>query len=176
LDLVDGAYTLEVGSPGTQRPVQHRDDYDRFAGLEIRIEMRGTAREKHTLNGTLRGTVDLPDGSYAVRLEVSGKIHDLPRERIIRTRLHEIKPRMKNALGEGSSRRQERLAARERARAVNAAHRAAPGGTTTPAEGPLAENPATAAKPPGPNGPANHSDKSDHEPNPAADVPRAAKR
>ncbi len=176
LDLIEGAYTLEIGSPGTQRPVQSRKDYDRFAGLEIRIEMRGDAREKHTLNGTLRGTVDLPGGTYAVRLDVAGKLHDLPRERITRSRLHELKPRQRGKAGEGSSRRQERLAARERARAINAAHRAVPGGNPARTDETRASDPASASSTPAPNGPAHHSDTTDHEPNPAADVPRAAKR
>lgn len=177
LDLVEGTYTLEIGSPGTQRPVQSRADFDRFAGLEIRIEMRGTAREKHTLNGTLRGTADLQGGSYAVLLDVAGKTHELPRERITRSRLHELKVHLAGTPGAGTSRRQERLAARERSRAINAAHRAAlPGSQTIDTHEPRASEPATAARTAGSNEPALHSDTTDHEPNPAADMPRAAKR
>ncbi len=31
-DLVPNAYTLEVSSPGLDRPLRHADDYRRFAG------------------------------------------------------------------------------------------------------------------------------------------------
>ena len=33
-DLLPGAYRLEVSSPGIDRPLVRRSDYERFAGLE----------------------------------------------------------------------------------------------------------------------------------------------
>lgn len=169
LDLIEGAYTLEVGSPGTQRPLQKRADFDRFTGLAARVEMRGEAREKHQLNGTLRGTKDLPTGDYAVRLEVAGQIVDIVHEKINRARLHEIAEPKKEKPGKGPSRRQDRIAARERDRAINAAHRAGLS-DRTPDHTPSADQP-------GANDTAIHSDTTEHEqPNPATDVPRAAKR
>jgi ribosome maturation factor RimP len=174
LDLIENSYTLEIGSPGLQRPVQKREDFDRFAGLGIRMETRGEGREKHQLNGTLRGTVTLAsDGHYAVRLEVAGKIHEIARDKINRAKLHEIVPPKREKPGKGPSRRQERLAAREKARAINAAHQAAHSAvhtTSTPDR-------ANGAAMPDANEPANHEDKSEKtEPNTAAQETRAAKR
>ncbi len=37
-DPIPVAYTLEVTSPGIDRPLVSREDYDRFAGFEARIE------------------------------------------------------------------------------------------------------------------------------------------
>src|SRR3546814_5159241 len=37
-DPVDSAYTLEVSSPGIDRPLTRLADFDRFAGFEARLE------------------------------------------------------------------------------------------------------------------------------------------
>ncbi len=178
LDLVENAYTLEIGSPGTHRPVQKRDDFDRFAGLAIRLDTRGEGREKHHLNGTLVGTAPLGDDNYVVRLDVAGKVHEIARDKITRARLAEIAPPRKEKPGKGPSRRQERLAARDKARAINAAQRAAAG---SPDSSNKKSNPdrANAAERPVANEPANHeatTEQHKFEPNTAAPEARAAKR
>jgi ribosome maturation factor RimP len=53
LDVADpivGAYTLEVSSPGIDRPLVRPEDYDRFAGFEVRIELA----EPHAGSGRKR--------------------------------------------------------------------------------------------------------------------------
>src|SRR3546814_1921648 len=52
-DPVDSAYTLEVSSPGIDRPLTRLADFDRFAGFEARLEtalpIEGRRRsEEHT--------------------------------------------------------------------------------------------------------------------------------
>src|SRR5467141_445285 len=39
-DVVPSAYTLEVSSPGLDRPLRHADDYRRFAGRRAKLVMR----------------------------------------------------------------------------------------------------------------------------------------
>jgi len=46
-DPIDTAYTLEVSSPGIDRPLVRPEDYDRFAGLEAKIELTEPQREEH---------------------------------------------------------------------------------------------------------------------------------
>ncbi len=38
-DPIDSAYQLEISSPGIDRPLTRRADYERFAGFEAKIEM-----------------------------------------------------------------------------------------------------------------------------------------
>src|ERR1700746_399441 len=38
-DPIPGAYTLEISSPGIDRPLVRAEDYDRFGGFEARIEL-----------------------------------------------------------------------------------------------------------------------------------------
>jgi ribosome maturation factor RimP len=120
LDLVEGPYTLEVGSPGTERPVQRRADFERFLGLSARIEAR-TLGHKTAVTGVIRGTVDHSEG-FAVRLEVAGQVRNVVFGRDARARLLEMNPPNVARPGKVPTRRQQRLAERERARAINAAH------------------------------------------------------
>src|SRR3546814_3630904 len=48
-DPVDSAYTLEVSSPGIDRPLTRLADFDRFAGFEARLE---TDRKSTRLNSS----------------------------------------------------------------------------------------------------------------------------
>src|SRR6516165_6406859 len=38
-DPIAGAYTLEVSSPGIDRPLVRAEDYDRFSGFNAKIEL-----------------------------------------------------------------------------------------------------------------------------------------
>jgi len=67
-DLVSGAYELEVGSPGVERPLHRPVDFDRFAGREIRVQTRAPVGGRRKLTGVLRG-LDGPD----VQLDVAGE-------------------------------------------------------------------------------------------------------
>ncbi len=62
-DPIPGEYTLEVSSPGIDRPLTRLADFDRFAGLDAKVEMRmpvdGRRRFKGRLDGTEGDTVRL---------------------------------------------------------------------------------------------------------------------
>lgn len=82
-DPVDRAYTLEVSSPGLERALRHRQDYERFAGRLAKIVVREAVNGQMHFEGRLRGVED--DG---VVLE-SGKtkVARLPLDNIVRGRL-----------------------------------------------------------------------------------------
>src|SRR5438477_10506308 len=54
-DVVPTAYTLEVSSPGLDRPLRREDDYRRFAGRRAKIVMREKVDGQGFFRGTLRG-------------------------------------------------------------------------------------------------------------------------
>ena len=56
-DPISEAYTLEVSSPGIDRPLVRLDDYERFAGLEARIECRSSVLNRKNFSGILKGLV-----------------------------------------------------------------------------------------------------------------------
>ena len=54
-DPIEGAYMLEVSSPGLDRPLTRPEDYDRFAGFEARIELAQPLDGRKRFRGRLVG-------------------------------------------------------------------------------------------------------------------------
>lgn len=54
-DPIAGAYTLEVSSPGIDRPLTRPKDFDRYRGFEARIETRQPVAGRRRLKGVLGG-------------------------------------------------------------------------------------------------------------------------
>ena len=73
-DPIAGAYTLEVSSPGLDRPLVKAADYVRFAGRTAKIEtarpLDGRRRFQGRIAGSDGGAVHLetPDGQVAIAL------------------------------------------------------------------------------------------------------------
>src|SRR5690606_14657058 len=58
-DVLGGRYVLEVSSPGIERPLVKRRDFERFTGEEIAVKGRGPlAGRGRRLEGELLGVVD----------------------------------------------------------------------------------------------------------------------
>jgi len=55
-DPIAGAYTLEISSPGIDRPLVRAEDYDRFSGFEARIELARPIEGRKRFRGRLLGT------------------------------------------------------------------------------------------------------------------------
>lgn len=54
-DVVPTAYTLEVSSPGLDRPLRHADDYRRFSGRRAKLVMREAVDGQKFFKGQLGG-------------------------------------------------------------------------------------------------------------------------
>ena len=57
-DVVPTAYTLEVSSPGLDRPLRHAADYGRFAGRRAKLVMREAVDGQMFFKGRLGGIED----------------------------------------------------------------------------------------------------------------------
>ena len=57
-DPISGEYTLEVSSPGVDRPLTRLKDFDTYAGLEVRIELDRVAEGRKRFKGELAGVED----------------------------------------------------------------------------------------------------------------------
>jgi ribosome maturation factor RimP len=55
-DLIDRAYRLEVSSPGIDRPLVRKSDFDRYRGHRVRVEMEVPVNGRRRFRGTLAGT------------------------------------------------------------------------------------------------------------------------
>lgn len=64
-DPIASAYTLEISSPGIDRPVQRPEDFERFVGFRIKIRLvEGHPRRRYT--GTLSA---YDDGEITVNVD-----------------------------------------------------------------------------------------------------------
>lgn len=57
-DPIEVGYTLEVSSPGIDRPLVAREDYSRFAGFEAKIETSRPVDGRKRFRGRLLGIAD----------------------------------------------------------------------------------------------------------------------
>jgi ribosome maturation factor RimP len=55
-DPIDRAYRLEISSPGLDRPLVRRSDFERHAGHTIKVEMAVAAEGRRRFRGSLIGT------------------------------------------------------------------------------------------------------------------------
>ena len=82
-DPLPFAYTLEVSSPGLDRPLRGEQDYRRFAGRLAKIVVSEAVDNQKAFEGRLRGIEDRD-----VLLEgPKGRMHRLPLQLITRARL-----------------------------------------------------------------------------------------
>lgn len=80
-DAVPGRYTLEVSSPGLNRPLTKEADYQRFSGRMVLVRHRGP-EGRRKVKGRLIG---LEDG--VIRLEVAGETVSVPLDQAERVQL-----------------------------------------------------------------------------------------
>lgn len=64
--MVPERYVLEVSSPGIERPLARRRDFERFAGREIAIRLCSSREGRKRFTGVLEGVVDRGDDSFGV--------------------------------------------------------------------------------------------------------------
>jgi ribosome maturation factor RimP len=81
-DPIKGHYTLEVSSPGFDRILRKRAHFERFVGERIVAEMKLPIEGRRRFVGTLKSI----EGDSIV-VEVDGRAHNLPLERIQKARL-----------------------------------------------------------------------------------------
>lgn len=82
-DPLDRAYTLEVSSPGLDRPLRHERDYRRFAGRLAKIVVAPSIDGQGYFSGRLQGV----DAGHVVIAGPGGKVRRIPLEAITRARL-----------------------------------------------------------------------------------------
>lgn len=90
-DPVDGAYRLEISSPGMDRPLVRRSDFERHAGHLVKIEMdvpvEGRRRFRGTI-GALEGdtvTIRRDDVAGGENADVRLRIEDMSEAKLVLT-------------------------------------------------------------------------------------------
>ncbi len=82
-DFIPVAYTLEVSSPGLDRPLRGRADFERFAGRRAKVVMREAVDGQTFFRGRLAGV----DADYALIDGEDGRQHRVPLGLVTRANL-----------------------------------------------------------------------------------------
>lgn len=82
-DVLDGAYYLEVSSPGIDRPLTRLKDFENYKGFDARVEMGMPVGKQKKFKGRLLGT----EGENVRITDEVGVTHALPFDDIVKAKL-----------------------------------------------------------------------------------------
>lgn len=87
-DLIPDKYTLEVSSPGLNRPLKAEADYQRYIGRTIKVRTKElTSDEKGNKRRTFLGELlSFSSGTISVRLR-EGQLAEIPLEKVEKANL-----------------------------------------------------------------------------------------
>lgn len=83
-DPIDGAYTLEVSSPGIDRPLTKLEHFERFAGFEARVETHTAVDGRKRFRGVITGT---DEDSLFIRIDDEDEARAVPITALQRAKL-----------------------------------------------------------------------------------------
>lgn len=81
-DFIPGSYTLEVSSPGLERPLFCEADYRRFRGKEIKLQAIEKIEGRRNFTGRIQ---DFSNG--VIQLECEGQTFSVPLDRVRKAHL-----------------------------------------------------------------------------------------
>ncbi len=81
-DVVPNSYVLEVSSPGLTRPLKKPEDFNKFSNRLVKIKLYEPLEGQKNFKGTLLGL----EGEK-VRLEIEGRVYELPLQGIAKANL-----------------------------------------------------------------------------------------
>lgn len=84
-DPIAGAYTLEVSSPGIDRPLTRLADFDRFAGFEVRVETTLPIDGRRRFRGRLLGTRGTDIAMICEENEITLPFADVQKAKLVLT-------------------------------------------------------------------------------------------
>ncbi len=82
-DPIDGEYSLEVSSPGLDRPLTKREHFERFSGYEAKIETFAEVGGRKRFRGRIIGV----DNKNQILFEMDGETYEIPFDNISKAKL-----------------------------------------------------------------------------------------
>jgi len=81
-DPISGQYSLEISSPGLDRPIFKVEDFARFIGEQVSVKLSVAQKGRKNFKGIVRGLEN-----EVIALEVEGEMHHIAFEDIDQARL-----------------------------------------------------------------------------------------
>ncbi|MEL6213004.1 MAG: ribosome maturation factor RimP [Pseudomonadota bacterium] len=83
-DPIEGAYTLEVSSPGIDRPLTRFSDFDDWVGYDAKLELDRLVEGRKRFRGVLAGT---DDGNVCIDIEGEDETALVPDDGVMSAKL-----------------------------------------------------------------------------------------
>lgn len=81
-DVMDGRYELEISSPGINRPLARKSDFEKFAGKKVAVRTFDKVGDRRNFLGVLLGI----EGDE-IRINVDGREHRVPLTEVMKAHL-----------------------------------------------------------------------------------------
>ncbi|MBF0224701.1 MAG: ribosome maturation factor RimP [Desulfobacterales bacterium] len=78
----DGRYMLEVSSPGIDRPLVQKNDFQKYKGSQVKIKVKEPISGQKNFKGVLIGIF-----GDIVKIQIEGKVVNIPYNEIIKAKL-----------------------------------------------------------------------------------------
>jgi len=87
--VVNGSYTLEVSSPGFDRPISRDQDFVKYRNSKVNIKTLEKIEGVKNFHGILNDYIE-ENGRKVVLVEVGGKVYRIPRQEIVKANLADV--------------------------------------------------------------------------------------
>ncbi|MGB5218592.1 MAG: ribosome maturation factor RimP [Smithella sp.] len=88
-EVVNGPYTLEVSSPGFDRPISRDVDFLKYRSSKVNIKTVVKVEGVKNFHGILVDSIEEAGRKFVV-VDVSGKIYRIPRQDILKANLADV--------------------------------------------------------------------------------------
>jgi ribosome maturation factor RimP len=88
-EVIKGAYTLEVSSPGFDRPLSRDQDFVKYKNSKVNIKTNIKIEGIKNFNGILLDYIE-EAGQKLVLIDIAGKIYRIPKQDIAKANLADV--------------------------------------------------------------------------------------
>jgi ribosome maturation factor RimP len=88
-EVIKGAYTLEVSSPGFDRPLSRDQDFVKYKNSKVNIKTNVKIEGIKNFHGILLDYIE-EAGQKLVLIDIAGKIHRIPKQDIAKANLADV--------------------------------------------------------------------------------------
>jgi ribosome maturation factor RimP len=85
-DVIMGAYTLEVSSPGLDRPISRDQDFVKYRNSRVNIKTSEKIEGTKNFHGILLDYIE-ESGKKLVLIDIAGKVYRIPRQDVVKANL-----------------------------------------------------------------------------------------
>ncbi len=88
-EVINGSYTLEVSSPGLDRPISRDQDFVKYKNSMVLVKTSEKIEGIKNFRGILKDYIE-EAGQKLVLIDIAGKVYRIPRQDVVKANLADI--------------------------------------------------------------------------------------